>query len=278
VPPVLREHEVLSYISVVIDPQGNPFGTLAAASTKRRRFAEDDISFMQSVANVLGTAVERCNWDERLEAARKAERSRVARDLHDEALQELTDSLALAVMARSATAGADHEHWAGLIAALQRVDQQLRSAIYDLGLGANEGRPFAELLADLVSIQAGIAVDGRIELHGLDVLPAGSLGHRGAEILHIVREAVTNARRHSGAPTVRVDAGASTGDTLRVEVSDDGRWPDREVALRTRRGTGIKGMFERAELLGAELRIEARPGGGTRVSLELVLPAEAPDG
>ena len=91
------------------------------------------------------------------------------------------------------------------------MGQQLRSAIYDLRLGTHEDRGFAGLLGELVEIQAGGRVDCRVELAGHELLPAGSLGHRGSEVLWIVREAITNARRHSGATLIRVDAGASTG-------------------------------------------------------------------
>ena len=55
--------------------------------------------------------------------------------------------------------------------------------------------------------------------------------------------------------------------------ADDGHWPDREAALASGRGTGLTGMRERADELGAQLRIEAQPGGGTRVSVSLTLQA-----
>jgi GAF domain-containing protein len=58
VPAVLREHGVMSDVTVVIDPASHPFGTLVAASTERRMFSEDDVSFVQSVVNVLANAIE----------------------------------------------------------------------------------------------------------------------------------------------------------------------------------------------------------------------------
>lgn len=226
------------------------------------------------VAKMLATAVESSEEDKRLDSAREAERSRIARDLHDEALRELTDAFALATIGRSTTPQPDDERrWAGLITALQRVDQQLRSAIYDLRLGAHEERPFADLLGDLVTIQANIDIDRNVQLYGREALPAGSLGHHGVELLRILREAMINARRHSGATTIRVDAGGSSEDVLRLEVTDDGGWPDLASAVRSLDGTGIKGMLERADLLGADLQIESRRGGGTRVSVELSLAA-----
>jgi two-component system sensor histidine kinase UhpB len=103
------------------------------------------------------------------------------------------------------------------------------------------------------------------------------LGDRGTELLRIVTEALTNSRRHSGASAIKVDVSASTVDVLRLEVCDDGAWPDRELVVRTRAGTGIMGMFRRAEALGAKLRLEGGPGGGTTVSLEFALADERSD-
>ena len=72
IPGLLREHDVVSDITVVIDPSGDPFGTLAALSTRPLAFSEHDVGFVQSVANVIGAAVDRTRVDERIEAARRA--------------------------------------------------------------------------------------------------------------------------------------------------------------------------------------------------------------
>lgn len=260
-----------SAAAVVIPGPGRPFGALAVLSRKPRAFRPDEVAFLQAMANVIAGAVERAGVDERVETARDAERHRIARELHDQCLRELTDALGIATLARSASPGQrDEHHWATLTTALQRLDQQLRSAIYDLRLDIDD-HPFAALLADLVDLQNELGGQLEVSLHGQRSLPAGSLGDRGTEVLRIVREAITNARRHSGAARVRVDSGASTHGLLKVAVTDDGDWPDRDARHSSRRGTGIVGMLERAEQLGAALSIESAPGGGTRVSLELIL-------
>ena len=270
VPALLRRHDVMSEVIVVIGPVGDPFGTITALSKRRRTFRRDDLSFMQSVANVLATAVERFKLDERLEVARKAERGRISRELHDDALRELTKALASPAARSKSSEPQDEQRWAALTLTLRLLGQELRSAIYDLRLGIHEDRAFADLLDELVALQSELAVSPPVELHGREALPEGSLGHRGPELLRIVREAVTNARLHS-APPDRVDAGGSMEALLRLTVSDDGAWPDREAVISSRAGRGIMGMRERADELGVALRIEAGPGGGTRVSLELPL-------
>jgi PAS domain S-box-containing protein len=270
--PSFAEQGPVSAITVVIPGQPHPFGVLSAAARERRSFTWDDISLMQTVANVLGTAVERSHVEERLEEERENERRRIARELHDEALCGLTDALASATLARLSSAQAsEREQWASQIKTLQGVAQQVRSSIYNLRLTANEARSFADLLTDLVAIQDDIAVDCQIGLYGREMLPAGSSGHRGIEVLRIVGEAITNARRHSDARIVRVDARRPSQNILRLEISDDGRRAGQDSGGRKQPGAGITGMLERADLLEADLQIESRAEGGTTVRLDLAL-------
>ncbi|WP_414548316.1 PAS domain-containing protein [Anabaena sp. CCY 0017] len=65
-PPLLNEHQVISGISVVIDGQESPFGVLGAHTTKERTFTKDDIYFIQSVANILATTIERQRFEDAL--------------------------------------------------------------------------------------------------------------------------------------------------------------------------------------------------------------------
>lgn len=213
---------------------------------------------------------ERKQMYKRLEEARELERTRIARAIHDDALQGLSDAL---ILAAGATSGAPVPASASagqLVDILRRVGEQLRSAIYDLRLGAEEDTPFPELLSELVELHREMAV-GPTEIEsdlGAGV-PSDSLGGRGIEILRIVGEALTNARRHSGSRLIRVRAHGTNG-MLGVEVSDDGRGFDPASRPSSTR-LGITGMYERAQLLGAQLEIDSQPGGGTTVRLEVSL-------
>jgi signal transduction histidine kinase len=276
---LFAEASPVSAASVVLPGRRRAFGALVVASRTPRAFDKADVEFMQAVANVVGVAIERAGLDEKLEAAREAERTRIARELHDDGLRELTDALGVAALGLSVAVGRPEEQrWAEVTGRLQRLSRQLRSAIYDLRLGTDEDRAFGELVEDLVALQRAMAVAPEVRMRGAARLPSASLGHRGTEVLRIVREAITNARAHSGGETIAVDAGRSTADVLRIDVIDDGRWPDRESDVSSRRATGIIGMFERAAEVHAGLRIEGVPGSGTRISVELPLSpvAQAP--
>ncbi|ODH03178.1 histidine kinase [Nostoc sp. KVJ20] len=58
-PPLLHDHQVVSGISVVIHGKERPFGVFGAHTTRHHTFTKDDVSFLQAVANVLATAIER---------------------------------------------------------------------------------------------------------------------------------------------------------------------------------------------------------------------------
>ena len=155
-----------------------------------------------------------------------------------------------------------------LLPILRRTGEQLRSAIYDLRLGSEEHTPFVELLERLVDSHRAM-VQCEIQLEVDDGVPTGSLGVAGVEILRILGEALTNARRHAQAEGVHVRMWGSS-DRLWVEVSDDGRGFDTaSPAPPTHRG--ITGMRERAKLLSGRLEIHSEPGVGTRVRLEAPL-------
>ena len=88
--------------------------------------------------------------------------------------------------------------------------------------------------------------------------------------MHIIGEALTNARRHSAARNLRIAVWASE-EKLWAEVSDDGIGFDPGEEPSAIGGMGIRGMRERAQALGGDLRIRSEPGQGTRVSFELAL-------
>lgn len=167
--PLLREHGVVSGITVAIPGRDGPFGVMGAHSSRRRSFSESDANFLQAVANVLAAAIERKQSEKSLREVREAERSRLARDLHDETFRDLTYSLAEArhvqEIARKSPGEPEPARRLGrLVAALKRVGRQLRSAIYDLRLGGEQDKHFSEQLEHLVELYRPMTPDCAIHL------------------------------------------------------------------------------------------------------------------
>jgi PAS domain S-box-containing protein len=274
-PPLLQEREAVSGMTVVIPGREEPFGVLGAHTKSHRTFSEDDVNFLQAVANVLAAAIQREEAEERVEEGRETERSRIARDLHDEPLQELADALVQAQQIRSLSEDPQQTlRLVRLLATLDRIGPQLRGAIYDLRLEGEQNQLFPELLESLVELHRGMAPESDIALEVHDGVLAGPLGERGRQLLRIIGEALTNVRRHSRARNARVGVG-STEEKLWAEVEDDGRGFDvaegSEQAVSANGGLGIRGMKERARALGGDLQIESDPEIGTKVRFEVAL-------
>jgi signal transduction histidine kinase len=208
----------------------------------------------------VGAAREIAAWQEQLaEAAATGERRRIARELHDGLAQELAFIVGQtrSLVERSGTEGP----FANIAAAAERALDESRTAIAALSRKADEP-------LDVSLAQAAEDVAGRTGAHiRFDLAPGIHVAPDVREDLaRIVREAVSNAARHGEASNVTVSL--SNTDGIRVSVIDDGKGFDPDAPRR--RGFGLTSMRERAEMRGATVLVESRPGEGTKV--EVVLP------
>ncbi len=202
--------------------------------------------------------------------AQNEERRRIARDLHDVVLQDLSGALQSLRLThlRSKNAGPGLELEEEL-EALGRASSGLRSAIYDL---RHEGESsFVESVESLVEVNRRLTPERQIALTIGEGLRGALPRKIGVELLRVLREILTNARRHSGARKIEVRLWTE-GDTLVVEVADDGRGFDPAVA---QGGVGLVGMRERVEALGGEVEVSSRPGNGTEVTVRVPLEGSA---
>jgi len=246
-------------------------------------------AFAASVAQRL--AAERSVEIERLRygmEARERERTRWAREIHDETVQGLG---ALRLKLADARDQRDRSEIGqqALTAAVDGVLEGLGQEIDGLRHLITELRPAA--LDDLGLVPALEALARRAQaIDGLDVQTEIDLdpererldGELESTIYRVVQEALTNVSRHAQATraVVRVTTGGE-GSSVRVAVTDDGKGlPTGGVGLGPRGdglegGFGMSGMRERAELVGGELEIGAGGygdgGGGTTVRLTVPL-------
>jgi two-component system sensor histidine kinase UhpB len=199
----------------------------------------------------------------RVLAGQEAERLRIAQELHDQVGQELTgvllilSRLAARVPAELRLEVADlQDEVRASLEDLRRIAIELRpEALDDLGLIsalAVLGQRFAE--------RSGLHVDERIAPGLPELAPEVEL-----VVYRVAQEALTNVARHSGSDRAELRLESEDG-RLVLTVSDRGRG----LPAGSVRGTGMRGMRERATLIGATLKISGRPGaGGTEVRLEV---------
>ena len=264
--PLLLEHGVVSGMSVAIQGRERAYGVLGTYTKECRAFSEYDINFLRAVANVLSGTIERQRAEEALLDAQEGERRRIARDLHDLVVQDLTDALQAlrATQLRSEDLGqsVDLERE---INALQRTVKGLRGAIYDLRQG--EEQTFIWSVKSLVDLDRQMVPEHSVDLVVEEGFPEELPEKVGTELLRILQEALTNARRHSDSRHVRVTLQVDRDEGL-LEVADDGRGFDPGTV---RGGVGLAGMNERALALGGSLEVESRPDEGTRVQFRVPL-------
>lgn len=203
-------------------------------------------------------------FDEIRRIATVEERQRVAREIHDGIAQELVyvgyelDALGAELDAKKPAARDSvkrtREHITRIISELRLSIFTLRTAPEPGGLGAALGEYVRS-----VAGAAGIAVH-----LALSEDPARLPADAEAELLRIAQEAVTNARKHSKARNLWVTLNVDPPHVL-LRVEDDGLG----FATGGRRGFGLDIMKERAERLGATLRVTQRQPTGTRVEVEV---------
>ena len=220
--------------------------------------------------NIFRDITERRRAEEATREVRKAERNRMARDLHDGVLQDLSYTAAsIGIIMLEAEGTKLEGQLQGVIDAIRRAAQGLREAVYDLRIEEQLDRPFPELVESLVRRNRSMARGYEISLEVEEGFPTYPFGDTGAQLWRVLQEALTNARRHSRADKVSVVLKTEGGDLI-AEVSDDGRGFGPESAP----GVGRSSMRERAVVMGGELQIESEPGRGTRVRLWVPLPKE----
>ena len=231
----------------------------------------DEEGTLRGFAKVVRDVTERREAEEKLKQVREAERSRIARELHDRVLQDLSvavQGLETARIMQEAQSSDlepcfDPHHE---IEVIRRAVLGIREAIYDLRPQKEE--PFARGVASLVERNRQLTPEREITLTVQDGFPPDLPERTSRELLSIVQEALTNTRRHSAALNVQVLLGVEGENSVVVEVVDDGRGFDLEAV---KGGVGIEGVRERASLIGGNAEICSELGKGTTVRVEVPL-------
>jgi len=232
----------------------------------------DEEGRLTNFLGVQNDVTERVRAEEILAEIRRAERRRIARDLHDIVLQDLSGALqSLRLTDLRAKGSGTALDLGEELEALARATSGLRSAIYDL---RHEGeQPLVESIESLVGLNRQLMPGREVALSVEEGLPEGLPRRMSVELLRVVQEALANARRHSGAEHMEVRLRGEDSEAIVAEVRDDGCGFDRGSV---QAGVGLSAMSERASGLGGRIEIDSRPGAGTRVVLRVPVAGGSP--
>ena len=260
----LAERTYLVRVLPLAEPGTAPsFGMALALDITKRHEAERELGESRARLQALSR---------QLIIAQEEERTRVAREVHDELGQVLTAiKIGLSAL-RTRTArrpsleterrlDAVNSALDGAINAVRRIVLRLRPGVLD-NLG-----PLAALEWEVQEFteQAGLPVELTLPSE-----PVHLDAERSTTLYRTVQEALTNVLRHANAKSVAVGLKIQPG-ALVLQVTDDGRGIA-EAELRKPRSMGILGMRERAMSCGGSLEVRRAAGGGTDVVL--VVPYE----
>ncbi|MBK9711732.1 MAG: CHASE3 domain-containing protein [Kouleothrix sp.] len=241
------------------------YGAIALYYYEPREFTREETKLAVAFSDQAALAIENARLRTQAEQiAVAAERSRLARDLHDAVTQTLfSTSLIADVLPRLW-----ERNRAEARCRLEELRQLTRSALAEMRTLLLELRPasltevgIGELLRQLTEATAGRArVPIVLTVEGQYQLPADVQ----IALYRIAQEALNNVARHAGANHVAVRL-CCKADQIELRISDDGHGFDPHCVAMEHLGLRI--MHERAESISADLRLESQPGCGTQVTI-----------
>jgi two-component system NarL family sensor kinase len=256
-----------SHASVVLRFGERRLGIMNVCPPVPRKLSASDLRLLSVTGAQIGLAVERGRLaEEEAGAARSAERTRLAREIHDTLAQDLA-AIALQLESALRSLPADSPAAQRIATALDVARTSLaqaRTSVLSLRSDPLAGRALATALAALsrrLTSETGM----RVTFHqrGATALPSDVEG----ELFRIASEALANARLHAHASRIVIEL-SDEGDTVVLRIRDDGAGFEPAAVVGDR--YGMRGMEERAHLAGGRLRVESDRAGGTLI--EAVVP------
>jgi signal transduction histidine kinase len=255
-----------SELCVPIIAGGRVRGVLNLESRRVAAFTDEDVSVLETVADMLASAMENARLYRRAqEAAVLEERSRLARDLHDSISQQLFSMTLTAQAARAQQV----KNPARSAAQLERLQETAAAALAEMRALIFQLRPPGLSEQGLVAaLHQHVTALGRREGLTVELAVTGEERHaRGAEqaLYRIVQESLNNVVKHAGACDVKITLDLQP-EQLRLHVADDGNGFDLAAEnYLSNRHLGLISMRERAAELGGAMDLRSEPGCGTEV-------------
>ncbi|HMA33534.1 MAG TPA: sensor histidine kinase [Chloroflexia bacterium] len=213
---------------------------------------------------------------EQLIQGQEAERSRLAREIHDGPAQALTNTLLRLQFLESVLAARPDDAARELALLRTSVRESLRDVrrfIFNLRPASLKEVGLVGTLQRMIGeYREHTGLDVRATLpESMDLSPEQEL-----VVFRVVQEAMHNIQKHAGASRVDIEVARRAGGWL-ITVADDGRGfvPTTDPG-RPEMGSGLVGIRERAAIIGGSLEVRSTPGQGSRVILTLSIPETEP--
>jgi nitrate/nitrite-specific signal transduction histidine kinase len=253
-------------ISVPLMMRGRTLGAINLVSPAQRKLSRAELDLLAAVGQQAGVAVEIARLHHQMEQnAAAAERTRLARDLHDAVSQTLfSASLIAEALPRLWTK--DRKAAEEKLILLQQLTRgalaEMRSLLLELRPSVLAKSDLDDLLVQLVQAAAGRSIlQPNLSLEEIHPLP-----EREKIVLYrIAQEAVNNVIKHAQADQLNIRLKPRGKAGVKLTVEDNGRGFDPEQIRADR--FGMDNMRERAAQIGAVLSWESTPGQGTRLNV-----------
>jgi PAS domain S-box-containing protein len=250
-------------LAVPISIKDSVYGGMLLCNTEPRTFCDDDVELAVVFADQVALAIENARLRDQVEqAAIAAERSRLARDLHDAVTQTLFSASLIAESLPRIWQRYPEETERGLQELRQLTRgalAEMRTLLLELRPAALTEKPLGELLRNLTD-----ATNSRTRVPiTLNAREDGSLPANVQVVIYrLAQEALNNIAKHAKASSVTVDLECQSA-RVALDIRDDGCGFDLGAIPAGHLGIGI--MRERADAIGAELQISSHPGQGTEI-------------
>jgi len=260
-----------AHLAAPLRVEDRVIGALCVGHSQDGSFSNEDVDLLTRLATLAAVALENARLYAQAErVAALEERQRIAADMHDSVAQTLSFlgikiDQAEELIRAGGMAGAVVT-LARLRDAIDQVSEEVRRIIAHMQLPPHPRQSLQERLAELTD---GSSASGNSTVHFVDSLlePLWLSEDDIGQVMHIVQEAVLNARKHAQAHRITVRLERMETEVL-LTIADDGHGFDPAV-LPTDGTThfGLRIMRARAARLGGKLNVASRPGEGTQVEL-----------
>jgi signal transduction histidine kinase len=262
----LKRHRCQRFMGVPMFVSGELRGFMGIHHSEKGSYRADEIELAQALAHhVMMASHGQELVEQQREAAILKERTRMARDIHDTLAQGFTGVIVQMEAAEEALLDDDQEHAVGHVRRARELARnslgEARRSVHALRPQALEKAAFADALQAIVkNTAAGTALQTEFQIIGKphDLSPAVE-----ENLLHIGQEALTNALKHAHASMFNAQISFDS-DAVYLELRDNGDGFDVEGI--NGEGIGLIGMKERADQIGATVKIISEPGKGTKIT------------